>query len=138
MARSPLVLALAAGLVVLLSAVNILHRWPSVHPHLWAWTSGQQPLDLPTHPHHNLDIPLDLASGHSSNDTYLLGVGKADITGPVVEINFMGYANPNQLGTGVRQRLYSRAFIVGRMIEAQAAAERLKGEILKRRRAGAV
>lgn len=122
MARSPLVLALAAGLVVLLSAVNILHRWPSVHPHLWAWTSGQQPLDLPTHPHHNLDIPLDLASGHSSNDTYLLGVGKADITGPVVEINFMGYANPNQLGTGVRQRLYSRAFIVG---SASAPNDRL-------------
>ncbi|KAF3021459.1 hypothetical protein E8E14_008778 [Neopestalotiopsis sp. 37M] len=44
---------------------------------------------------------------------YLLGVGKADITGPCVEINMMGYADPNQLGTGLRQRLYSRAFIVG-------------------------
>jgi neutral ceramidase len=44
---------------------------------------------------------------------YLLGVGKADITGPVVEVNLMGYADPNQLGTGLRQRLYSRAFIVG-------------------------
>lgn len=46
-------------------------------------------------------------------DQYLLGVGKADITGPVVEINLMGYADPKQLGTGLRQRLYSRAFIVG-------------------------
>ncbi|KAI1081381.1 Neutral/alkaline nonlysosomal ceramidase [Whalleya microplaca] len=45
-------------------------------------------------------------------DEYLLGVGKADITGPCVEINMMGYADPNQLGTGLRQRLYSRAFIV--------------------------
>ncbi|KAK3900739.1 Neutral/alkaline nonlysosomal ceramidase [Staphylotrichum tortipilum] len=45
-------------------------------------------------------------------DRYLLGVGKADITGPVVEINLMGYADPNQVGTGLRQRLYSRAFIV--------------------------
>ncbi|KAF3922689.1 hypothetical protein ABW21_db0204353 [Orbilia brochopaga] len=44
---------------------------------------------------------------------YLLGVGKADITGPVVEINFMGYANASQIGTGLRQRLYSRAFIIG-------------------------
>ncbi|KAK1090062.1 hypothetical protein LTR48_009046, partial [Friedmanniomyces endolithicus] len=44
--------------------------------------------------------------------TYLLGVGKSDITGPVAEINFMGYADPSQLGTGLRQRLYSRAFIV--------------------------
>ena len=46
-------------------------------------------------------------------DTYLLGVGKADITGPVVEINMMGYADPKQVGTGLRQRLYSRAFVVG-------------------------
>ncbi|KZF19619.1 Neutral/alkaline nonlysosomal ceramidase [Xylona heveae TC161] len=47
--------------------------------------------------------------------THLLGVGKADITGPVVEINMMGYADPKQVGTGLRQRLYSRAFIVGEM-----------------------
>ena len=46
-------------------------------------------------------------------DTYLLGVGKADITGPVVEINMMGYADPKQVGSGLRQRLYSRAFVVG-------------------------
>ncbi|RDW61086.1 hypothetical protein BP6252_12469 [Coleophoma cylindrospora] len=44
---------------------------------------------------------------------YLLGLGKADITGPVVEINMMGYADTKQLGSGLRQRLYSRAFIVG-------------------------
>ncbi|ODH13914.1 hypothetical protein ACO22_06804 [Paracoccidioides brasiliensis] len=46
-------------------------------------------------------------------DTFLLGTGRADITGPVVEINFMGYADMNQVGTGLRQRIYSRAFIVG-------------------------
>ncbi|KAJ4396694.1 hypothetical protein N0V93_000915 [Gnomoniopsis smithogilvyi] len=49
----------------------------------------------------------------AEGDQYLLGVGKADITGPVVEVNLMGYADPKQLGTGLRQRLYSRAFIVG-------------------------
>jgi neutral ceramidase len=32
---------------------------------------------------------------------------------PVVEINLMGYADPDQLGSGLRQRLYCRAFIVG-------------------------
>jgi neutral ceramidase len=32
---------------------------------------------------------------------------------PVVELNLMGYANSSQVGTGLRQRLYSRAFIVG-------------------------
>ncbi|KAG0651917.1 N-acylsphingosine amidohydrolase 2 [Hyphodiscus hymeniophilus] len=53
-------------------------------------------------------------SHESSNRTqYLLGVGKADITGPVVEINMMGYADTKQLGSGLRQRLYSRAFIIG-------------------------
>jgi neutral ceramidase len=49
----------------------------------------------------------------ASGDKYLLGVGKADITGPVVEIEFAGYASLSQTGTGLRQRLYSRAFIIG-------------------------
>ncbi|KAK5995160.1 Neutral ceramidase [Cladobotryum mycophilum] len=43
---------------------------------------------------------------------YLVGVGKGDITGPVVEIGFAGYANTDQKGTGLRQRLYCRSFIV--------------------------
>lgn len=49
----------------------------------------------------------------ANGQKYLIGVGKGDITGPVVEINMMGYADPKQLGSGLRQRLYSRAFIVG-------------------------
>ncbi|KAK0617402.1 Neutral/alkaline nonlysosomal ceramidase [Immersiella caudata] len=49
----------------------------------------------------------------AKGDKYLIGVGKADITGPVVEINFGGYASTDQVGTGLRQRLYSRAFIIG-------------------------
>ncbi|ROV98109.1 hypothetical protein VPNG_08605 [Cytospora leucostoma] len=57
------------------------------------------------------DSPIASTAPHG--DQYLLGVGKADITGPVVEVNLMGYADPKQLGTGLRQRLYSRAFIVG-------------------------
>lgn len=60
------------------------------------------------------DAPLaTTTAGTYQGDEYLLGVGKADITGPVVEVNLMGYADPKQLGTGLRQRLYSRAFIVG-------------------------
>ncbi|KAH7319805.1 ceramidase family protein [Stachybotrys elegans] len=43
---------------------------------------------------------------------YLIGVGKADITGPVVELGLAGYADLAQTGTGLRQRLYSRSFIV--------------------------
>ncbi|TVY80554.1 Neutral ceramidase [Lachnellula suecica] len=49
----------------------------------------------------------------ASGDQYLLGVGKGDITGPVVELNFMGYASLSQIGTGLRQRIYSRSFIIG-------------------------
>lgn len=56
-----------------------------------------------------LRVPRQTASG----DRYLLGVGKADITGPVVEIGFAGYADLKQKGSGLRQRLYSRAFIIG-------------------------
>jgi len=37
---------------------------------------------------------------------------------PVVELNMMGYANSSQLGTGLRQRLYSRAFIIGSPTES--------------------
>jgi len=45
-------------------------------------------------------------------DRYLVGVGKADITGPIVEIALAGYGKFEQGGTGLRQRLYSRAFVV--------------------------
>jgi hypothetical protein len=40
-----------------------------------------------------------------------IGRGIYDITGPSVEINFMGYAVPAQRGTGIHQRLRARAFI---------------------------
>lgn len=53
------------------------------------------------------------SSSSARGDKYMIGVGKADITGPVVEINFAGYANLDQKGTGLRQRLFSRAFIIG-------------------------
>ncbi|KAF7504170.1 hypothetical protein GJ744_002639 [Endocarpon pusillum] len=72
--------------------------------------------------------PLIVSLGHDSNaqhhvledSEYLLGVGKADITGPVVEINMMGYADMDQNGSGLRQRLYCRAFIVGSISEPSA------------------
>lgn len=54
-----------------------------------------------------------LARSTPTGDKYLIGVGKADITGPVVELNFAGYASLAQTGTGLRQRIYARAFIIG-------------------------
>ncbi|KAJ5611699.1 hypothetical protein N7528_008804 [Penicillium herquei] len=47
----------------------------------------------------------------ASDGLFLVGAGKADVTGPVVEVDFNGYASLDQLGTGLRQRIYSRAFI---------------------------
>jgi len=72
--------------------------------------NGKRPSAVPyQHP-----LTPSTALIHSEDGAiYLLGVGKADITGPVVEINLMGYADPQQVGSGLRQRLYSRAFIVG-------------------------
>ncbi|KAF7324309.1 Neutral/alkaline nonlysosomal ceramidase [Mycena venus] len=44
---------------------------------------------------------------------YLLGLGIADITGPVVETNMMGYASLAQTDSGLHQRQRARAFIIG-------------------------
>ncbi|KAI6885873.1 Neutral/alkaline nonlysosomal ceramidase [Hortaea werneckii] len=103
MAHSSLFLALAASLLLVVSTINILHRfYPST-------------LSLPW----DIERPFggfnadDAVENTDDGTPYLLGVGKADITGPVVEINFMGYADPAQTGSGLRQRLYSRAFIIG-------------------------
>ncbi|XP_008313183.1 neutral ceramidase isoform X1 [Cynoglossus semilaevis] len=46
------------------------------------------------------------------NYTYMVGVGRADCTGPPAEIPLMGYAHPQQKAAGIHTRLYSRAFIV--------------------------
>uniref|UniRef100_A0A3Q2TM12 Neutral ceramidase n=1 Tax=Fundulus heteroclitus TaxID=8078 RepID=A0A3Q2TM12_FUNHE len=43
---------------------------------------------------------------------YLIGVGRADCTGPPAEIPLMGYANPQQTAAGIHTRLFSRAFII--------------------------
>ncbi|KAI0060570.1 Neutral/alkaline nonlysosomal ceramidase [Artomyces pyxidatus] len=47
-----------------------------------------------------------------SQSEYLLGLGIADITGPVVETNMMGYASLPQTDTGLHMRQRSRAWIV--------------------------
>ncbi|KAI7797248.1 neutral ceramidase, partial [Triplophysa rosa] len=43
---------------------------------------------------------------------YLIGVGRADCTGPVADVPLMGYANTEQTARGIHTRLFSRAFIV--------------------------
>jgi len=42
---------------------------------------------------------------------FLVGVGKGDITGPIAEVDMMGYAQPTQKAGGLHLRLFARAFI---------------------------
>ncbi|CAJ2505451.1 Uu.00g128450.m01.CDS01 [Anthostomella pinea] len=60
-----------------------------------------------------INAQTEKSRAEGTGDQYLIGVGKADITGPVVEIGFAGYADTSQVGTGLRQRIFSRAFIIG-------------------------
>ena len=39
-------------------------------------------------------------------------MGSYDITGPAADVNMMGYANTEQVASGIHFRLKSRAFIV--------------------------
>ncbi|KAL1310514.1 hypothetical protein AAFC00_000799 [Neodothiora populina] len=88
-----------------LPELDYWHWKPEIVSSWWTENDHQQILD-------HLPVPSWNPTA-GTGDQYLVGAGKADITGPVVEINMMGYADPNQLGSGLRQRLYSRAFIIG-------------------------
>ncbi|KAL5121413.1 hypothetical protein ACEQ8H_000484 [Pleosporales sp. CAS-2024a] len=110
MARSHIVVALGAALfaALLLSQLVVNLGFPKAE--FWHWRLDQSYSGAPP-----TQFLTEMQSGEPSDDPalYLLGVGKADITGPVVELNLMGYANSSQIGTGLHQRIYSRAFIVG-------------------------
>ena len=47
-----------------------------------------------------------------SNSDYLVGLGSYDITGPAADVNMMGYANAEQIASGIHFRLRARTFIV--------------------------
>ncbi|KDP46568.1 hypothetical protein JCGZ_08540 [Jatropha curcas] len=47
-----------------------------------------------------------------SDSKYLVGLGSYDITGPAADVNMMGYANIEQIASGVHFRLRARSFIV--------------------------
>ncbi|KAL9000554.1 MAG: hypothetical protein Q9169_000847 [Polycauliona sp. 2 TL-2023] len=115
MARSHVATALAVACLGILVTFHLISHFglPSVgffqfHLYRASLEATASPYQQPLGPAKS--IP---AETEDDGDMYLLGTGRADITGPVVEINLMGYADPNQVGSGLRQRLYSRAFIVG-------------------------
>ncbi|KAL8775056.1 MAG: hypothetical protein Q9209_000535 [Squamulea sp. 1 TL-2023] len=121
MARSHIAAALAVASLGIFITLHLILQFGL--PNLGLFHSQQSSTEATTAPD---QVPLDpSAFGSDGNDDeslYLLGTGKADITGPVVEINFMGYADPNQVGSGLRQRLYSRAFIVGNVDKPEERA----------------
>lgn len=47
-----------------------------------------------------------------SASSNLIGLGSYDITGPAADVNMMGYANSEQIASGVHFRLRARTFIV--------------------------
>ncbi|XP_020584555.1 neutral ceramidase-like [Phalaenopsis equestris] len=47
-----------------------------------------------------------------SDSDYLIGLGSYDITGPAADVNMMGYANTDQITSGIHFRLKARSFIV--------------------------
>ncbi|XP_050237566.1 neutral ceramidase 1-like isoform X2 [Mercurialis annua] len=57
---------------------------------------------------------LVVSSGEVVSDSskYLIGLGSSDITGPAADVNMMGYANTEQIASGVHFRLRARTFIV--------------------------
>ncbi|XP_049620626.1 neutral ceramidase-like [Suncus etruscus] len=73
---------------------------------------------------------------------YHIGVGRADCTGQVADINLMGYARSDQNARGLLTRLYSRAFIMAEpdgsnrtvfvSIEIGMVSQRLRLEVLNR------
>jgi neutral ceramidase len=101
--------ALTAAILVLTSIFAAIYAFGFPELDYWHWRANYDPFrNQPSSQN-----VFGSSSKPSSSDDYLVGVGKADITGPVVEVNLMGYADPAQLGSGARQRLYSRAFILG-------------------------
>nr|XP_035979311.1 neutral ceramidase isoform X4 [Halichoerus grypus] len=73
---------------------------------------------------------------------YHIGVGRADCTGQVADINLMGYGKTGQNARGILTRLYSRAFIMAEpdgsnrvvfvSIDIGMVSQRLRLEVLNR------
>ncbi|KAL8852247.1 MAG: hypothetical protein Q9221_002849 [Calogaya cf. arnoldii] len=113
MARSHLAAALAVACLGILVTLHLISQFGL--PNVGFFHFQQSSPEATASPNQIVFAPAAVRPVETKDDesVYLLGAGKADITGPVVEINLMGYADPDQVGSGLRQRLYSRAFIVG-------------------------
>lgn len=59
-----------------------------------------------------LVLLISCSRGVVSDSDYLIGLGSSDITGPAADVNMMGYANTEQIASGIHFRLRARTFIV--------------------------
>jgi len=73
--------------------------------------------------------------------TYRVGIGKADITGPCVEVGFFGMSNIGQQGEGLHTRLFARAFLLADesdsrlaivVVDLGACSQAVKLEVVRR------
>lgn len=55
---------------------------------------------------------LLISGGVYAHSEYMIGMGSYDITGPAADVNMMGYANMEQVASGIHFRLRARTFIV--------------------------
>ncbi|XP_075469037.1 neutral ceramidase [Ascaphus truei] len=99
-----LIVCIALGLITLifvLESENRNHEPPAT----------SKPSHTTTKASHTTTKPSHTTSAVNS-EAYLLGIGRADCTGPLADIPLMGYASSDQLAGGIHTRQYSRAFIV--------------------------
>ncbi|XP_015678510.1 neutral ceramidase [Protobothrops mucrosquamatus] len=73
---------------------------------------------------------------------YLIGVGRADCTGPIADVSLMGYADSNQKAGGILSRQYCRTFILAErknntkrviyvVAEIAVMSQRIRLEVIK-------
>ncbi|XP_029465651.1 putative neutral ceramidase C [Rhinatrema bivittatum] len=87
------------------------------------------------------EFPSFTTTSSGDSGGYLIGVGRADCTGPLADAPLMGYASADQLAGGIHTRQYSRAFIVAepddsrRVVFVSAdigmVSQRLRLEVMK-------
>ena len=56
-------------------------------------------------------LTATILAGGTKASPLIIGQGKADVTGPAAELGMMGYANLDQKTSGIKSRIYARAFI---------------------------
>ncbi|CAH0581612.1 unnamed protein product [Chrysodeixis includens] len=105
-------------------------------------TTATSPTDAtdPTSPASPTEGPETTPGIVDDSVLYEVGVGIADMTGPCVEINFMGYAEVSQSGQGLHLRQFARSFIFKRgdtrvvlvTAEVQSVGIAVRREVVKK------